>query len=118
MTRAQKEAFGSILDTIEGLHPLFWASKLHFYYTEVPFYNFPYTFGYLFALGVYDRAVKEGKSFAPEYRALLEDTGRMTAEEVARRHLGVDLTKLDFWEDAVRQSLRSLDEFVSLVDHE
>jgi oligoendopeptidase F len=32
---------------------MFWATKLHFHMTGVQFYNFPYTFGYLFALGVY-----------------------------------------------------------------
>ena len=32
---------------------MFWASKMHFHLTNPQFYNFPYTFGYLFALGVY-----------------------------------------------------------------
>ena len=27
----------------------FWASKLHYYMTRAPSYNFPYTFGYLFS---------------------------------------------------------------------
>ena len=42
-------------------HPYFWASKLHFYLTGVPFYNFPYTFGYLFSLGIYVCAKEEGE---------------------------------------------------------
>ena len=48
MVEAQKEAYG---DCLSSYHPHFWASKLHFFIDSVPFYNFPYTFGYLFSLG-------------------------------------------------------------------
>lgn len=116
MIKAQKQSFGDILDPEIGHHPLFWASKLHFFITALPFYNFPYTFGYLFAGGVYARAESEGAGFAPKYRALLEDTGRMTTEEVARKHLGVDLTKPDFWEQAVKRSVAYVDDFIKLVN--
>ena len=115
MVEAQKKAFGSLLDE-SGYHPLFWASKLHFFITDAPFYHYPYTFGFLFAGGVYDRAKKEGPAFADKYRALLADTGSMTTEEVAKKHLGVDLTKEDFWNDAVARSLADVDEFVKLAE--
>lgn len=114
MIAAQKEAFGPMLDQ-SGYHPLFWCSKLHFYISDVPFYNFPYTFGFLFAIGVYDRAKKEGSAFADKYRALLADTGSMTTEQVAKKHLGVDLTKEDFWVDAARRATADVDEFVQLA---
>jgi oligoendopeptidase F len=116
MVKAQKQAFGDILDPEEGHHPLFWASKQHFFVTEYPFYNFPYTFGYLFAGGVYAQALKEGSAFAPKYRALLQDTGRMTTEEVAAKHLGVDLTKPDFWREAVERSVAYVADFEKLVE--
>jgi pepF/M3 family oligoendopeptidase len=116
MVAAQKDAFAGILDPINGYHPLFWASKLHFFYTEMPFYNFPYTFGYLFAGGVYEIASREGKAFAPKYRALLQDTGSMTTEQVAAKHLGVDLTQDDFWTKAVQRSVTYVDDFCLLVD--
>ncbi|GAY76944.1 oligoendopeptidase F [Sporolactobacillus inulinus] len=61
MTEAQREAFCNQLDTY---HPTFWASKLHFYITNWPFYNFPYTFGYLFSTGIYVQALQEGPAFA------------------------------------------------------
>lgn len=115
MTAAQKRAFGSLLDS-DGYHKYFWASKLHFFISERAFYNYPYTFGYLFAGGVYDRARKEGKAFADKYRALLADTGSMTTEQVAQKHLGVDLTRDAFWVDAVNRSLADVDEFVALAE--
>lgn len=114
MVKAQKSAYGDLLAD-DGVHPLFWASKMHFFFTEVPFYNFPYTFGYLFATGVYAHALKEEGSFANGYRAMLSDTGSMSAEEVARKHLGVDLTKPDFWRMAVEKALLGLDDFIKLA---
>ncbi|MDF1544512.1 MAG: M3 family oligoendopeptidase [bacterium] len=114
MVAAQKKAFGPLLDET-GYHPLFWCSKLHFYITGAAFYNFPYTFGYLFSGGVYDRAKKEGSAFAEGYRGLLADTGSMTTEDVAKKHLKVDLTEEEFWNNAVARSLSDIDEFVKLA---
>jgi len=114
MVQAQKEAYGDILSE-NGHHPLFWASKLHFFETEVPFYNFPYTFGYLFAGGLYDRARKEGSDFAEPYKSLLADTGSMMTEDLAQKHLGVDLTKIDFWKDAVERVLLDIGPFKKLI---
>jgi oligoendopeptidase F len=68
--------------------------------------------GFLFSNGVYDCAVREGKSFAARYRALLADTGSMTTEMVAKKHIGVDLTKEAFWQSAVDRALGRMDEFL------
>ena len=40
MLAAQKESYK---DSLGSYHPHFWASKLHFFIDDVPFYNFPYT---------------------------------------------------------------------------
>ncbi len=113
MVEAQEKAYAG---TIDSYYPLFWASKLHFFFTGVPFYNFPYTFGYLFAMGIYDRALKEGPTFAKSYRALLADTGNMNTEDVAKKHLGVDLTKEDYWKDAVKRAMADIEPFVKLAE--
>lgn len=112
MEGAQKEAYGDSLGTY---HKGFWASKLHFYITGTPFYNFPYTFGYLFALGIYARAGKEGKSFEEKYISLLKDTGSMTVEELAAKHLSADIKAADFWEEAVKMTLKDVEEFLELT---
>lgn len=39
--------------------------------------------------------------FYPRYVALLRDTGRLIAEELAAKHLGADLTQPSFWRDIV-----------------
>ncbi|WP_442595086.1 M3 family oligoendopeptidase [Neobacillus sp. D3-1R] len=112
MLQAQKEAYA---DGLEEYHPLFWASKLHFYLTGVPFYNFPYTFGYLFSLGIYSKAIEEGKGYEDKYIALLKDTASMTVEDLAKKHLNVDLTKRDFWEAAVKLCVKDVEDFLELT---
>ncbi len=112
MTAAQETAY---LGTLERGHPYFWAAKLHFYMTEVPFYNFPYTFGYLFSLGLYSRAKNEGPSFAKRYDAVLRESGMMPVEELAKKHLGVDLAKPDFWLESCRAAVADVDAFLKLL---
>ncbi len=113
MVTAQKEAY---CDTLDEYDPMFWASKLHFHKTGTPFYNFPYTFGYLFSLGIYAHALEQGNDFEDEYIALLQDTGRMTVEDLAKKHLNVDLTKPDFWEKAIHLCIEDINEFMQLTE--
>ncbi|MBD3369719.1 M3 family oligoendopeptidase [Candidatus Fermentibacteria bacterium] len=109
MREAQREAFG---DSLERYHPTFWCSKGHFYATGAPFYNWPYTFGYLFSTGIYARARSRGSDFADSYRALLADTGSATAEQLAERHLGTDLTETAFWQEACDEVGRQVEDFL------
>ncbi|OZM57787.1 oligoendopeptidase [Lottiidibacillus patelloidae] len=113
MVEAQKEAFN---ESLNEYHPHFWSSKLHFYITGVPFYNFPYTFGYLFSMGIYALALKEGKSFEDNYINLLRDTARMSVEDLAMKHLNVDLTKPDFWQGALDVANEYVAQFMELTD--
>lgn len=112
MEEAQREAYHEALDKY---HPHFWTSKLHFYITDVPFYNFPYTFGYMFSTGIYALAQREGAAFADKYDALLRDTGRMTVEELAEKHLNVDLTKPEFWREAMSLAVADVEMFLELT---
>ncbi|CAH0419412.1 M3 family oligoendopeptidase [Periweissella ghanensis] len=112
MDEAQHEAFANSLDTY---HPHFWASKLHFYIDSVPFYNFPYTFGYLFSLGIYAKA-QTTDNFEDQYIALLRDTANMSTEELAQKHLGVDLTQPDFWQAGADLVAKDITEFLALTE--
>ena len=99
----------------ESTHPHFWASKLHFYITGVPFYNFPYTFGYLFSLSIYAKALEANESYEENYMALLRDTAVMTVEELAMKHLGEDITQEAFWEKGIKLCIQDADEFMKLT---
>lgn len=112
MAEAQKEAYGDALNTV---HPHFWASKLHFYITGVQFYNFPYTFGYLFSLSIYAKALEDGEGFEQKYMALLRDTAVMSVEDLAMKHLGEDITKQEFWAKGVALCIKDVEEFLELT---
>ncbi|MBY0096293.1 M3 family oligoendopeptidase [Mesobacillus maritimus] len=113
MEEAQVEAYGGAL---EDYHPLFWASKLHFFITGVPFYNFPYTFGFLFSLGIYAQALEAGDGYEEKYIELLKDTASMTVEELALKHINVNLTEKEFWEKAVKLCVDDVEEFLKLTN--
>ena len=112
MEEAQKEAYAGALGES---HPHFWASKMHFYITGVPFYNFPYTFGYLFSLSIYAKAKEEGTGFEEKYIALLQDTAVMTVEELAMKHLNEDITQQAFWEKGIALCIKDVEEFMELT---
>lgn len=112
MVEAQKEAYG---DRLSSYHSHFWCSKLHFFIDDIPFYNFPYTFGYLFSLGIYAEYLKEPAGFENKYIALLQDTGSMKAEDLAMKHLGVDITKVDFWSQGIQLLAQDAAEFIEMV---
>lgn len=113
MLEAQQKAYRNALD---AWHPRFWCSKLHFYITGNPFYNFPYTFGYLFSSGIYALSKEGGADFEQRYINLLRDTGSMRVEDLASRHLGVDLTKRDFWQQAVGMAVADAREFLKITE--
>jgi oligoendopeptidase F len=102
-------------DALAEPDPMFWASKLHFYISGLSFYNFPYLFGYLFSLGVYASRDRLGSEFFERYQALLRDTGRMTAEELAAKHLDADLTKEDFWKETLAALEPRVNDFAGVI---
>lgn len=91
-------------DSLSEPDRMFWATKLHFSMAHISFYNFPYTFGYLFSFSLYARKEEWGKDFSQKYIAILRDTGIMTAEDLIQKHLGEDITKVEFW----RKSLSAI----------
>ena len=58
MLEAQKEAYGDGL--YRPSHPDMWACKGHYYSESLSFYNFPYAFGGLFAMGLYRQFERRG----------------------------------------------------------
>lgn len=95
MLKAQEEAYGEALAT---RHPYMWAVKGHYYGAD--FYNYPYTFGLLFGLAVYE-AAKEDPGFAEGYERLLAESGMHFAEELGRR-FGFDLESPAFWRKGLK----------------
>ena len=110
MLACQKAAYG---DHLSSWFPHFWASKLHFYISGRSFYNYPYTFGYLFAQLVYRKVLAEGDHSA--YVALLRRTGWDDAEPLAQESLGLDLTRVETWDLASAGLQEDLEAFLAAV---
>jgi len=112
MLNAQKEAYGDGLDE-NYMHPYMWACKSHYYSSGLSFYNFPYAFGNLFALGLYSMFLEEGESFVPKYNAMLNATPTCTIED-AGAMMGIDLTKKDFWKASLALIAKNIEKFCAM----
>ncbi|MFQ2180237.1 M3 family oligoendopeptidase [Aeromonas sp. s13] len=113
------EAWGRWYEgSLTRYHPMFWAAKAHFSIAGLGFYNYPYLFGYLFSLGVYQQLMSRKaageEGIAEAYRALLRDTGRMSAEELVAKHLGQDIREAAFWQGSLTQVARAVERFAQL----
>ncbi|HEX5265972.1 MAG TPA: M3 family oligoendopeptidase [Acidimicrobiales bacterium] len=93
MLAAQREAYGDGLDH-QHLHPWMWAVKPHYYSTH--FYNWPYTFGLLFGLGLFAAYRRDPERFRAGYDDLLSSTGLGEAADLAAR-FGIDVRDRAFW---------------------
>jgi len=90
MIECQTAAYG---DAVRPLHPYMWAVKAHYF---TPYYNFPYTFGLLFGLGLYARFREDPDRFRSGYDDLLGATGLASAVDLAAR-FDIDITTRQFW---------------------
>lgn len=113
MLQAQEQAYGDGLDA-EVRHPDMWINKGHYYTVGLHFYNFPYAFGLLFGLGVFQKYRQEGLSFLPAYDALLSRCGSDTVANVAAG-VGIDVRSVDYWRSALDVVRGEIDEFIELA---
>ena len=67
-------------------------------------------------LGIYAEYLKNPDGFEEKYIALLRDTGSMKVEELAMKHLGVDMTKPAFWEEGIQLMEKDAEEFITLTN--
>lgn len=111
MLQAQKDAYGDGLDH-QYLHPYMWLCKPHYYYAGSNFYNFPYSFGLLFALGLYAQYQKDPESFIQKYDDVLRETGRNDITGVAA-FAGIDINKEEFWQDSLDLIIAQIEEYLA-----
>lgn len=112
MLDAQRETYGDGLDC-RHLHPYMWAWKPHYYRPSLSFYNFPYTFGMLFGLGLYTVYQERGDAFLPAYDDLLSSTGETGSAELAAR-FGIDIRDRGFWESSMQIIEENVERYLAL----
>ncbi len=112
MIRCQKETYADGLDQ-EYLNPYLWTWKPHYYNADRSYYNFPYTFGLLFGLGLYKMYQEGNGDFVDRYDDLLASTGNGTAAELAAR-FDFDLRQPEFWRDGIKVIEQRIDRYIDL----
>jgi len=113
MVDAQKQTYGDGLDQ-EKLHPYMWVCKPHYYSGGLSYYNFPYTYGLLFAKGLYAKYLEDKDAFVNIYDDLLAATGQNKVEDVAKL-AGIDVTKKDFWKSSLELLKKDIELFLELT---
>jgi len=113
MVDAQKQAYAGLLDD-SGWNPTFWISKLHFYMSDEPFYNFPYTFGYLLSQRLYLEARNDPSGFPASYDQFLIATAGVSAISAAKESFGFDLESVSFWNEALQPIRERVESFVTI----
>jgi pepF/M3 family oligoendopeptidase len=111
MLEAQQQTYGQAL---KQKHPLMWAHKGHYYSGSRSFYNYPYTFGYLFALGLYAQYQRNPKGFHQRYDRLLASSGVADAKTLAG-DFGIDIEDVQFWRQSLSILTPRVEEFEVLV---
>jgi pepF/M3 family oligoendopeptidase len=110
MTDAQRQTYG---DSLDPLHPYMWAVKGHYY--GPTFYNYPYTFGLLFGLGLYRQYQTDPDHFRDHYDALLSGTGMADAATLASG-FGIDIHEVGFWKSSLDLVRDEIAEFERLAN--
>lgn len=113
MLDAQDQTYGDAVEP--GLrHPFMWAAKSHYYSTGRSFYNYPYMFGQLFALGLYAHYQTDPDSFRAAYDDLLSSTGLADAVDLAAR-FEIDIRTPAFWQSSLDVIRADIDRFEQLA---
>ncbi|HHO55711.1 MAG TPA: oligoendopeptidase F, partial [Trueperaceae bacterium] len=112
MLDAQKQTYG---DALGKKHPFMWANKGHYYSISRSYYNFPYTFGYLFGLGLYAAYKQNPNGFPEKYNKLLASTGLADAKTLAK-DFDIDIEDKKFWQSSLKIAEARAQEYIKLVD--
>jgi pepF/M3 family oligoendopeptidase len=112
MKQAQASAYGDGLDQSTA-HPYMWLLKPHYYGSH--FYNWPYTYGLLFGLGLFSRYRQDPGGFRSGYEHLLSRAGMDSAEDLGAL-FDLDVTDEAFWQsslDVLRDRISEYEELAS-----
>ncbi|WP_128854370.1 M3 family metallopeptidase [Bacillus sp. CDB3] len=112
---AQEKAYGNALSEYQ---PFVWMKYVQFYIADVPFYNYPYTFGYLVSFSLLELAKENKREFHLKYKEFLRETGKAPVEELMKIHFEIDLTNYEFWNKAFIQINKDIDEYLQLMQGE
>jgi oligoendopeptidase F len=111
MLAAQTDAYGDGLDQATA-HPYMWVVKPHYYGSH--YYNWPYTYGFLFGLGLFAKYREDPQRFQLSYDDMLSRAGMNTAEELGAV-FGFDVSDEAFWTASLDVLRGHIDQYTELA---
>jgi len=112
MLESQAAAYGDGLDQSTA-HPYMWILKPHYYSSH--FYNWPYTYGLLFGLGLFAQYREDPERFQAGYDDVLSRAGMNTAEELGAA-FGLDVSGEAFWTASLDVIGDRIDQYEQLAE--
>lgn len=109
-TQSQKITYG---DSLIEYEPFLWMKYGQFYQSDVPFYNYPYTFGFLLSIGLFQMAT-ENKQFSNMFQAFLSETGTLSVEKLMSKHFHIDLSQPDLWKQSIKRVISDIEQYSML----
>ncbi|MBE1554608.1 M3 family metallopeptidase [Sporosarcina limicola] len=103
----QEKAYGSSLSEYE---PFVWIKYGQFYQANTPFYNYPYSFGFLLSIGLLKLA-KTDESFNQKFKGFLSETGMLPLEQLIKKHFHLDLSQPEFWQQSVQRLIQDIEQY-------
>ncbi|MCM3596137.1 peptidase M3 [Metabacillus idriensis] len=108
--QSQEKAFGNGLSEYE---PYVWIKYGQFYQADVPFYNYPYSFGFLLSIGLLEISKGNG-DFCKKFQEFLSETGMLPLEQLIKKHFNLDLTQPEFWQRSILSLIKDINQYKNL----
>jgi oligoendopeptidase F len=108
--QSQEEAFGGMLSEYQ---PFVWIKYSQFY-SDFPFYNYPYTFGYLLSIGLLEVSKSTNGQFSRAFQDFLSQTGTLPVEQLVKKHFNIDLSNPDFWQQSLGKIHQDIREYLEI----
>ncbi|WP_273128099.1 peptidase M3 [Bacillus weihaiensis] len=103
--KCQEKAYGNSLSEYE---PFVWIKYDQFYQADTPFYNYPYSFGFLLSIGLIELA-KDDEHFHKKFQQFLAETGMLPLEQLIKKHFNIDLSEQNFWQQSIQRLLKYIE---------
>lgn len=88
---------------------------MQFYQANTPFYNYPYSFGFLLSIGLLELA-KTDELFSQKVKEFLSETGMLPLEQLIKKHFHLDLSQPEFWQQSVQRIIQDIEQYDQICD--
>ena len=107
-TQARDRIFGDAVTWFPEMEAE-WTMKPHYYMANYRFYNYPYVYAQMFVYSLYERYLKEGKTFVPKLVKALSAGSSVSPLEIGKM-VDLDVADAGFWQLGLNRFSHFVDE--------